>query len=99
MTFLAISLVLSLVFSAIGWLRYFQERKKYLVAQTVLLELQKTSIDWQKKTAVWEESALVWKEVAKTWQKTAETYQRSADAWRDLYLEIEENNEEEEFIN
>ncbi len=99
MTFLAIPLVISLIFCAIGWLRYFQERKKYLVAQTLLLELQKISLGWQKKTTVWEESAMVWKEVARTWQKTAETYQHSADAWRDLYLEVEEINEEEEFIN
>jgi hypothetical protein len=99
MTFLTLSLVISLVFCVIGWLLYFQERKKYLVAQNMLLELQKVSADWQKKTAVWEESALVWKEVATTWQKTAETYQNSADAWRNLYLEIEENSEEEEFIN
>ncbi|MBI4852313.1 MAG: hypothetical protein HY819_10995 [Acidobacteria bacterium] len=99
MTFLVLFSLISLILCVIGWLRYFQERKKYLVAQTLLVELQKISTDWQKKTAVWEESTKVWKEVAKTWQKTAETYQRSADVWRDLYLETEENNEEEEFIN
>lgn len=99
MTLLVLSLIISIIFCAVGWLRYFQERKKYLVAQNLLLELQRVSTDWQKKTAVWEESASVWKEVARTWQKTAETHQRSASLWRDLYLETEENNEEEEFIN
>ena len=99
MVWLVLFLIINLIFAFVVWFKYFQERKKYLMAQTIINDLQNLSLDWQNKTAIWKESAQVWKEASETWQETAETYQRSADKWRDLYLQTEETYDGEEYIN
>lgn len=92
-------LVVSLIFCAVGWTLYFQERKKYLLAHMIITELQKLSFDWQQKNSLLEESTQVWKKAAQVWKKTAEVHQHSANIWKDLYLQTEEPSDEEEFIN
>jgi cell division protein FtsL len=92
-------LIVSLIFCAIGWTLYFQERKKYLLTHIIISELQKLSFDWQQKNMILEESTEVWKKAAQVWKKTAELHQHSANLWKDLYLQTEESSDEEEFIN
>lgn len=91
--------VINICLTIVGWALYLRERKRVQTAQAAINKWQKVFTEWKHSSEVWQESARIWKDASTVWREAAESYQRSSENWRELYLQKEENNDDEELIN